>query len=120
MATHGWFDDTAAAVAAAITGAAGGRLMWVFYKHYGKAGKIVLALMFAEAFVAVVMGLIAYGAIEGAERILMAVLHEPLDLSGWPAFSFAGACGWLGPRGMVALFARKVNGRGGPGPGEGT
>jgi len=115
--SEGWLSDTWAAVLAAVAGAAAGRGAWVTYKHYGRGKRVVMALLLLEALVAILMGLFAFGAVEGAERILMAVLHEHIELSGWPAFSIAGACGWLGPRGLNALLTR---GRDGLGPGEGT
>lgn len=106
MTEQGWFNSTASAIAVAIAGAAGGRLLFACYKVCGTGKKVIFAYIALEAVVALMMGFAAYGFIVAIDRIF------EVNLMGWPTFTAASWAGWLGPRGLqvflLAIVERKA------------
>ncbi len=96
--TPGWWSETATAIVSVIVASAAGRILFIGYQLKDSERHIVAMWLVFELFAAVIMGLIALGAVDIIQRVF------EIDLYGWPSYSIAAIFGWLGPKGLQSVM----------------
>lgn len=98
MQNINWWSETATTIVTVIAASAAGRMLFVGYQLKDSERRIVIMWLFFEFFVAIVMGVLALGAVGVLEQVFN------INLEGWPSFAMAATFGWLGPKGLQGAF----------------
>lgn len=109
MSEGHWYQHPWAVIAGIFATAAGFRALYVCYRYCGKNKRLVVALMFVEAAMAVAMGFFAFVVFQTLSSLARGLWGIELPLS--LAFVLASGSGWLGPRGLQILIVTALTRR---------